>query len=132
MKSNPPFVLQSLVSTVIKSLLPAAVRKNSFIINDIPENFVIDADEQIIESLLTGFVEEGITSGCNNCIRIGANFNGNFVMLYIKESNHANGYNQLQNLQSNIEKVGGHIGITYEKGNTTTLTFCFQQQLAAA
>lgn len=132
MKSNSPFVLQTLVGTIIKSMLPAAVRKNSFIINDIPESFVVDADEQIIASLLNGFVEEGISSGYNNCIRIGANVNGNFVMVYIKESNHVNRYNQLQNLQSQIEKLGAHVGITYEKGNITTLTFCFQQQLAAA
>lgn len=132
MNSNQPFLLQTLANNIIKSHLPTAVRKNSFIINDIPKSFVIDADEQIIASLLNGFVEEGITSSYNNCIRIGANFSGNFVMLCIKESNHANSYNQLQKLQSQIEKVGGHIGITYEKGNTTTLTLCFQQHLAAA
>ena len=132
MKSNSPFVLQTLASTIINSLLPAAVRKNNFIINDIPKNFVIDADEQIIASLLKGFVEEGITSSSNNCIRIGANCSGNFVVLCIKETNHASHYNQLQNLQSQIESVGGHIGITYEKGNITTLTLCFQQHLAAA
>jgi len=80
MKSNSPFVLQTLASSIIKSLLPAAVRKNSFIINDIPNSFVIDADEQIIASLLTGFVEEGITNSYNNCIRIGAKFSGNFVL----------------------------------------------------
>ena len=132
MKSNSSFLLQTLASSIIKSLLPAAVRKNSFIINDIPNSFVIDADEQIIASLLTGFVEEGITNSYNNCIRIGAKFSGNFVVLCIKETNHSSSYNQLQNFQSQIEKVGGHIGIAYEKGNVTTLTLCFQQQLAAA
>jgi len=132
MNSNSPFLLQTLAGSIIKSLLPAAVRKNSFIINDIPKSFVIDADEQIIASLLNAFIEEGIMNSCNNCIRIGANFSGNFVVLYIKETNHSSSYNQLQNFQSQIEKVGGHIGIAYEKGNITTLTLCFQQQLVAA
>ena len=55
-KTPHPKNLHQLVGVAVGNVLPAAVRRNSFIVNEVPRNFVIKTDETILSNVLDGLL----------------------------------------------------------------------------
>jgi hypothetical protein len=120
--------LDHLVSLLTTSVLPTAVRKKSFIVNEVPGELHIVTDENMLASILSSLLHTVVNHTENSCIRIAASGHGNIILVHMKESGNFNNYsvaNDLQQIQSLAKKIGGCISISDRRENTTTIAFSF-------
>ena len=118
-----PIDLNNLVNKLTSSILPMAVDKKSFFINDIRGKMMVCADEDILASVLSILLNTAVSETENNCIRISTKMFGNIVLLYICDNcNKGNNgiANNLFKVETMAEKLGGCLTITNNriKGNT--------------
>ena len=130
-----PIDLNNLVNKLTSSILPMAVDKKSFFINDIRGKMMVCADEDILASVLSILLNTAVSETENNCIRISTKMFGNIVLLYICDNcNKGNNgiANNLFKVETMAEKLGGCLTITNNriKGNTIAFSF-YNNQLAA-
>jgi signal transduction histidine kinase len=128
--SNPTkTALSTLTGQIIKSLLPFAVRKKSFIINDIPRNIEVAADETSVAQILNNILNAFVTYAGDSCIRISLEQTfGNMVQVNIKDNNSCHPYAiacSMQKIVPMAEKIGAHITITNQRQRITTICFRF-------
>jgi len=127
-------VLHDLVDGLIKTILPVAVRNNTFIVNDVPAGLFIDVDANDLAGVISGLLRSVIHNAKESCIRISANeMYGNTIVLSIKDSNSFNTYGvvcSLQNVVPLAQKIGGKPVISSQRQKITTIAFRFpiQQQ----
>ena len=116
--------LRHLTGKLIGGMQPAAVRQNSFIVNDISPAIVITTDENLLAAVINDLLAIVVSRNKNSCIRITAKPFSNLVLLHIKDQNNnirettINDYDDLQPLAS---KVGGCITISNKKKDSATL-----------
>ena len=119
--------LDELVSLLASSALPAAVRKKSFIVNDVPEKLNIATDENMLASVLSSLLNTVVSHADNSCIRIGADIEGNNVLVNVKES--SNKYHSvdadLQQLQNLAQKMNGYVTVSDRLEKNVTIAFRF-------
>jgi hypothetical protein len=126
--------LHQMVSILMASELPTAVRRKSFFVNDVPPECYISTDQQILATVIRGLLHTVVTHTTNSCIRITANCYGPIVLMHVKDSNsfNYNGiYEDLQPVQQIAGKMGGFVSITSKREDVTTITFSFPNQLTA-
>jgi hypothetical protein len=127
--------LNDLIDVLVNSLHPAAKRNKSLVVNDVPENIIIDSNEHLLASVLGTLMKEVITHTENGCIRITAKLFGNIVLLHVKNDGLLNYDSISQNLsgiQSQVETLGGFIGFTSYRNKLTTIAFSFTNIQKAA
>jgi hypothetical protein len=120
--------LQQLVGCLMTSFLPAAERNNNHFVNDIPDDVWIDADRELVASVLSGMIAAVVKNAKESCIRLSAKIYGNVILVHVKDYNSVNYYpveNGLQQLQPLAERVGGSVGVTSQRDNVTTFAFSF-------
>ena len=76
--------LYNLVSKLITSLQPMAVRRNNILLNDIPKDLSMNADQNTIAYVLWQLVNSAVNSMENQCIHIEAVCNDEHRMLRVK------------------------------------------------
>ena len=64
--------LYNLVSKLITSLQPLAVRRNNILLNDIPKDFSVSADQNTLAYVLSQLANNAVSSTENQCIYIQA------------------------------------------------------------
>jgi hypothetical protein len=120
--------LQKLVGKLIIGLLPISCRQKSFIINDVPPEARVCADENMLAHVLSGLLAKAVANTSNECIRVGATLTGDCTIIKVKDSD-GNFYNTasryLQQVQLVAEKMGGCININQNKIGGTLTTFSF-------
>lgn len=123
-----PKTLDYLVSLLATSVLPTAVRRKSFIVNEIPREFHIAADENMLASVLGSLLHTVVTHTENSCIRIAAKEYGDIILVHLKDSSNFNNYavaNDLQQVQALAKKMGGCVSITSRREENTVIAFSF-------
>ena len=130
------FNLYQLTDDIIKSFLPLAARRNSFFINNIPAEFEIDADPDLVSSVLSGLLATLVSRAPGSGIALSAkNYNSGIVLMHIRNCNIADSVTmeeELKRLQKLADKIGGIVGIGGQRQQLTTLTFSFPCLLLAA
>jgi signal transduction histidine kinase len=79
--------VHQLVSQLITSLQPLAVRRNNLLLNDIPRDLNVDIDKNTLAYMLTRLVNTAVESTENMCIHIEAVPAGENTMIRVKDLN---------------------------------------------
>src|SRR5689334_19480079 len=79
--------LRPLVNSLVKSALPTAISRQSFIINDIPCNTYLEADENAVALIFSKLLENTISSSHKGCIRISAKQEDDYITISVKDNN---------------------------------------------
>ena len=82
---EPKVSLHHLVSQLITSLQPLAVRRNNILLNDIPRDLAMDIDQQLVAYVLSELVNSAVNSTENQCIHIEAVVDNEHRMLRVKD-----------------------------------------------
>lgn len=130
-----PVALQVIVSRISTSSLPAAIRKHSFIVNDIPADISVSTDESMLATVLGSLLNTVITHTENCCIRISAKLYGKVVLINLKESHQVHGQafkGSLRQIQQLAEKIGGAVSISHCQTKETSIVFSFANSLPLA
>ena len=120
--------LHNIAGIIVSSLEQAAIRNKCFIVNDVPEDILIDADEHLLASVLGGLVDEVFRHTENGCIRITAKLYHNLVLVHIKNDgslNYDSVSQKLTRIQKQAERLGGFVGFTSYRNKLTTIAFSF-------
>jgi len=84
---EPSVSVYQIVSKLIASLQPLAVKRNNILLNDIPRDLSVNADQNTIAYVLSQLVNSAVNSTENQCIHIEAVFNNEHQMLRVKDLN---------------------------------------------
>lgn len=121
--------LQLLIDKLIKTLLPLAVRNNSFIVNDVSPGLTISGDENAVSSVINGLLRSVINNARESCIRISAQeLYGKTIILSVKDNNSFNTYAVACSLQDVVplaQKIGGRLDISSQRQKVTTVALRF-------
>lgn len=123
-----PVMIHELVSRLSEGSMPFAISQHSLIVNDVPRELELNADENMVASILGSLLNTLITQTKNCCIRISAKQYGKIALLSLKESHSAgnrafNG--NIRQYQQLAEKVGGTVSISSHREKETTIIFSF-------
>jgi len=127
--------LKDLANQLIKGLLPAAISRNSFIINDIPEDACIVADEELIAHILGSLLNNTISSSHDGCIRVAASEEDGYTTLSVEDNN--NDYSRfisgkMAKIKPAVKKIGGDLAFEFNKRNSITILVSFAKNNIAA
>jgi len=127
--------LHELVSRLLQSLLPVAVLRRNLILNEIPRDLRVGADENMLAYVLWSLVNGAIQSTQNECIRIEATTVDSHLMIRVKDVGTyfrhiiSSEYRQVQYV---AERLGGSISIEIGKEYGMNAAFCISNSLVAA
>ena len=128
---NNPISLQKLMKQLLHSFQPAAEGNKSFLLNDVPGDFYVKADENKLATTIRSLLNKVISRSTGSCIRLSAKKYNNVILLYVKETT-INGRilssYELTEVQTLAEKMGGCITVNQYRRNATTLTLSFLNQ----
>ena len=133
LKNN--IALHKLVDQLMKGLLPLAVRRKSFILNNIDRDFRLNTDEDMLALVLWNMLNGAVTNTENECIHVDAVLNGHCTMIQVKDKGsyfYSSISDRLKQLQPVVEKLGGFISIYSDtiKGTTIAFTISNEQKVA--
>ena len=77
--------VHQVVSQLITSLQPLAVRRNNVLLNDIPRELSVPVDKNMLAYVLTQLVNSAVESTENRCIHIEAIPSGHHTMIRVKD-----------------------------------------------
>jgi len=128
--------LDRLVASLLPRFQPVAVNRRSFFVNDIPQNFYIDADENMLATVIGSLLNSVALRSQNSCIRVSAKRFNDIILLRLKDANNKgfNPFNREQWLEVKpiAEKLGGCILADEETNDTVTVIFSFRSLPNAA
>ncbi len=120
--------LNQLIDRLTTMFLPVAVKNKSFFINEVPVDLPIDSNPQWIASVVSRMMSTVVNHVNDTCIRFTAKKQGYIIVFEILKSGSIDSYsmaNELQQVNSLAEKIGGHLSITLPKPQTTSIAFTF-------
>jgi K+-sensing histidine kinase KdpD len=127
--------LHNIVGLIASSMEHAANENKSFILNDVPEDIIVETNEQLLASILSNLLNEVIMHTSNGCIRITAKLFNNVVLLHVKNDgslNYDSVSQKMTRMQAQAEKLGGFVGFTSYRNKLTTIAFSFMNKQTAA
>jgi signal transduction histidine kinase len=130
-----PLSLKKLVSQVLTHFQPAAVRNKSFLLNDVPDNFWVNSDENILTSVIGSLFSAVISKSKSACIRVSAQTYNNMVVVNVRDSNnsiHVRIPKELEEAQPLAGQLGGCITLNHRQNEGTTVTLSFFSPSIAA
>jgi signal transduction histidine kinase len=77
--------VHQVVSQLITSLQPLAVRRNNVLLNDIPKDLSVSIDQNMLAYVLTHLVNSALESTENKCIHIEAILSGHHTTIRVKD-----------------------------------------------
>ncbi len=84
---EPKVFVHQIVSQLITSLQPLAVKRNNILLNDIPRDLSVDVDRHMLAYVLSQLVNSAVNSTENQCIHIEAVEDNEHRMLRVKDMN---------------------------------------------
>lgn len=127
--------LKQLIDRLTGVFLPAAIRNQSFFVNDVPNDLPIDNNPQWVASVVSRMLSTVVNHVKNTSIRLTAKKHGHQVILEVQESGSVNGFamaRELQQVNSLAERIGGQLNISLPKDNTTAIAFIFSNMPSLA
>jgi light-regulated signal transduction histidine kinase (bacteriophytochrome) len=112
-----PIALHKLVDKVQTGLLPNAIDKNSFIINDVKEDLVVMADEDILAFVIGALISNAICSTSNSCIRVETVSRERQIQIIVRNNgkfDYSPGMHSLVTMTGAARKLGGIISLQSE------------------
>ena len=126
--------LRSVVTQLLKQMIPATVRNGSFVINDVPQELELMTDRNTVTEVLGHVFSTVAAHASSSCIRITAKAYSDVILVQVRDQ-HTHGstlaYN-LQEMQPMAEKIGGFLGVTSQWKNETVIVFSFPNLAVAA
>ena len=121
------FALKLLVAHVAQSVLPVAVSRRSFFLNDIAPDLHVSADKELLASILNNLLRTAVSQTESDCIRISAFEQQQDVFLQVSENGrcyNANILHEMEQLIPMAATLGGTVAITpADKGLELALRF---------
>jgi C4-dicarboxylate-specific signal transduction histidine kinase len=127
--------LHKVVSELVQSLLPLMVKRHNLVLNEIPRDLCVGADENMLAYVFWALINGAIQSTQNECIHIEAITMGDRMMIRIKDVGtyfHHTISREYRQVQHVAEKLGGSISIENGKDYGTNAAFCISNSLLAA
>ncbi|HEX7902780.1 MAG TPA: hypothetical protein VF487_02795 [Chitinophagaceae bacterium] len=127
--------LHGMINLLSVSNMPSAIRHRSILINEIPSEILVNADEQKLAAVLGMLLHTVIDHTNDSCIRISAKAYGNVMLVHIKENIHPYGQTfncKIKEAQKLAEKIGGNVTVTSYRNDVTTVVLSFMNLAAAA
>jgi len=124
----PRKTLDQLVSILAAGALPSAVRRKSFIVNDVPQALPLAIDENLLASILSGMLHTIVSNTGDSCVRVAAKKLGNIILVQVRHSNRLNRYDiarELKETQNLAREIGGCVSLGNKKENSTSIGFSF-------
>jgi len=127
--------LHKLVSELLGSLLPAAVTRRNLILNEIPRDLRVSADENMLAYVLWNLINWAVQSSQNDCIHIEATTAGDHLKVRIKDVGTyfrhfiSREYRQVQHV---AETLGGSISIELGMEYGMNAALCISNSQVAA
>ena len=120
--------LDKLVSQVICTQLPVAVRRRSFFINDIAPGLVVSTHPELLASVISSILQLLARETSHCCIRVTAQAYGPLALITLKDKNGLRQYGslkELQPIQALAAKLGGAISTTYQPKGGSSIVISF-------
>ena len=127
--------LYRLVTELIQSLMPLAIRRRNLVLNGISRDLRVNADENMLAYVLWSLINGAIQSTHNECIHIEGVTMDDRMMIRIKDVGTcfrhtiSREYRQVQHVAA---RLGGSISIENGKDRGTNAAFCISNSLLAA
>ena len=128
---NATVSLHRLVSELVESLLPLTIKRHSLVLNEVPRDFFVGADEDMLAYVLWSLINGAIQSTHSECIHIEGVAMDGCMMIRIKDVGTyfrhtiSREYRQVQHV---AERLGGSISIE----NGRNAAFCISNNRLAA
>jgi hypothetical protein len=123
--------LRQLISRLLGSYQPVAVKQQSFFINDVPDDLSISADHEVLGTLLGSLFYLVARCGRSTSISVGAIAYDYTVILSIKDGSPINSYSilyEFDHLKMLSKKIGGFLDISTRQNKETIISFSFANQ----
>ncbi|GGA97852.1 hypothetical protein GCM10011511_21470 [Puia dinghuensis] len=120
---------------MVQSLLPETIRRDNLVLNEIPRDLRVEADENMLAYVLWRLINGAIQSTQNECIRIEAIATDDRLIIRIKDVSTnfrhiiSREYRQVLHV---AEKLGGSINIENGKEYGMNAAFCISSSPVAA
>ncbi len=127
--------LRKMVSELVTGIVPATVRHQSFLVNDIPCDMTLSANAKAVAAVLGKLINTMAVHTNKSCVRITAKTSSDVVLVQFRDQNSTNSYTIAQSLlsaQPIAEMIGGYLGVTSQRKNETTIVFSFPNLPMAA
>jgi hypothetical protein len=127
--------LKELANDLIKGILPTAIARNSFIINDIPDEAMVSGDENVMAHILGSLLNNTVSSSHDGCIRISAKEEDEYTTIAVTDNN--NDYSRfisgkMAKVKPAINKMGGDLNFEFNQRNSITILVSFSKKSIAA
>lgn len=126
--------LKPFISKMLDKFQPIIVRKNSFFINDVRDDFEINTNIHLLKSVLSGMFETIIDKCQDASVRITAKNYNDVVLFRISNLSGFKGFDLIQELEhvNNLaQKIGGCITYNDQRIRESTFVLSFYSRLAA-
>lgn len=134
-KSVSNVALHQLVDKLIIGLLPIAVSRKSFIVNDVPPGAMVSTDENMLSLILSTLLSRAVTATQSQCVRVDADATGDCTVIKLKDrtgSFYKAVCRSLKQEQMIAEKIGGFISINQHGNGDIITSFRFGKSINAA
>ena len=128
---NTKTSLQLLVNRLVSNSLAGIVHSKSVVVNEVPSEFFITADENKITPVISELFTTVVANARNGHIYITAERFKDIIILEIQDRNNYNGYAlaySLKSIEPQATMIGGNISIKGQQQLITTISFSFPNQ----
>src|SRR6476646_10482322 len=85
-KTSGTVSLNKMIRRLLYSFQPAAVRRNSFFVNDVPPDFVVNANKNMLAAVISELLSSILYKTKNSCIHITAKRYSGIILFKLKDS----------------------------------------------
>jgi hypothetical protein len=120
--------LQLLVNRLVSNSRAGIIRNKSFVVNEVPMEFYIAADESKIAPVISELLTTVVANARNGRIYITAERFRDIIILEIQDRNNYNGYAlaySLKTIEPQATMIGGCISIKGPQQLVATISFSF-------
>jgi hypothetical protein len=120
--------LRLLVNRLMSDSLAPAVHTKSFIVNEVPADIRMIADEDKVMPVISELLTTVVANARNGNIHISAERFRDVVILEIQDRNNYNGYAlaySIQSIEPQATMLGGYIRMKGQQELVTTISFSF-------
>jgi C4-dicarboxylate-specific signal transduction histidine kinase len=133
--NTTPISLHKLASGLLQSLLPLTTKRRTLVLNEIPRDLHVRADENMLAYVLWNLINAAVQSTQDDCIHIEAAVVDDRVMVRVKNAGvffHRSIAKEYRQIQHVAEQLGGGISVEGSKNYGTDAAFCVANTLEAA
>jgi len=117
-------VLQKFVNRLLAIFQPLAVKQNSFIVNNISDDLIVNTDPVLLATVLESLFHHA-GQNQNSCMYLTAKTYNNVVLLRITGIKAFDDIKEIKDVQAFAETLGGCITLNTQTKNGNAIIFSF-------